>query len=724
MSNRYSRYIPLGYEPVQPPLNILAEVIKTKRQQNDTLSDYLDKIGQLRIHAIPGSFMEARAHDIQKGWVNEIDAITQEAINQHNGDFTALKGRIKKLGKDITGELTTGEGGAIDTAYQDYATKSKEYAADFKDDPMRLSNQQQQYLAGLKAPQAWDPITGRYPGVSSFTPPSKAFNKDELMFKSAAAVPMEEWETGSTFHGPMYDTDITTKSKFKDPNRIADALGTSLMGNRQYVEDIKWQAKNAAFQAGYAPGSKEYADYAEKWGHQKFEVDKNSGKEFGYFENVAAKDKKGKPILDAQGNQVFFVAPRTSTVSKDKDSGYGLLSAKRRMIEDMQNTHVFGEVPQRTLNLSDGVEDTPKSMGHADLNLVSNALDKLGYAPPAFSRAVSSNKKASEILYGTDKTKNTATYEAIKNAIQDSSPGMPVDESLLQKSMKEAADKGWDIASGIKLYNNGRTETFKKSGGSSKYEPVVFGYNTEEQRVAATANALANDDAPVDLLLNGKVIKRGKDGYTIKDMKAQYSDRLFDKSGKITADSEKHKAVGDTPPTPFNDVPSTVIQLGKGSFLQGYGQLTAFIHAVEPQFRGISQDNPHGNPVTHAFNQLNKGYQSGTSEPFRTTTSPNQELGKEINTAFGKQIITAATPIALKVEGRGDTGIGKRISTLKYRVYIPDKSGKLVDHGVVELSSVQNSLMSEYKTDFLISRGEQHDKVDAKGNEIISIWAN
>lgn len=702
MSNRYSKYIPLGYEPVQPPLDVLAEVIKTKRQQNDSIEKALDDLGNVRINAIKDSFMEPRAHEIMKAWQNEKDSIVQEAVGQNNGDFTSVRRRVQKLKNDITSQVLNGEAGAIDSAYKDFQAKYQEYAKDFKDDPMRLSDQVKQYVSTLKAPQQFNQDLGRYDNVGSLTPPVSVYDVGKVGKEEAGAIPMQKLKTGYTTHEGLYDVQHTTESEFKDPTRISNALGTRLQQDPRYREATLWEGRNDGFKRyGLKPGSPEAEAYAQQYLTAKFELDKHSADNFGQFKILETEDENG--------NTVKNYIPVAGTVIEDKANAFKLKRTKDAGVDTPVDPTTLR--PTRVvLPLVDNVIGSPKETGAIDTDKLIGAFGGISnknkpailnaypfaqdiYGAVTGDKTMANNtildKKIEDVWKDSKEWNKDSPKDILKKSIAQQNNSVPFNESLFDKLAQEGIRTNKTFGDVVNSYNDLVEKKYLEGAKNLPYAGTGIAYDNVDDQIEQTNKALVNKSAGVTIVKGGKVVKTAKDGYIVNDLMKDYGSKIVDNQGRVNDSPKGSRVTAIVGPQHFTDKPTRVIELGKDRW---GNSITAYVDAEETHYQ------PENNPTVRAQQAINQGYTTGKSPFFGMAVDAQSSLGAEINTALGSNIVTRPMKVGLEIINTRKVP-GRRVPVATYNIYDGSKATEANPKGqflgTADLDEVPNQIAAE-----------------------------
>ncbi len=696
MANRFSRYIPLGYEPVQPPLDVLAEVIKTKRQQNDAYETYLDTLGAYKAKALPGTFMEPIAAEWNKGLHNDILSLQEKALTNYNGDYTQLRSDINALKRRVQRDLTTGEIAAIEATTNDYYAKSKEYAPDFKKNPLRLSQQQQFYLQSLRDHQEYDPSTGRYPNVGSLTPPPQAYDVTEAAIKLRGEVPVIKGGSSSIRKDPRTGVWYTTDDKTEavDPANIQATIGQGLKADQAYIDDLMFQAKVAE-----ATGNLGGYESPQHWAEAKFQRDasilNSTGVGNGYY-----KDKKGNLQWDPAHSRSTDIKFDPFDLKRTKDAG-----VEPEALEIIRPNRVIAP-------FLGGLAGTPKEMG-----IVSD-YDILG----AFGSKYRSNETVTSMEGGTvvggsggnvfqQLAKNIFNRpedrKLIENTMREKLKDSPVgfNKPLFDKMVEIGIKNNSTTGAVINMYNNAQKKNFINQGGEAPIQPEVISIGNTDQQIETTNQILGIKSTGVTIIDEKGVVKSAKDGYNVGKFLSDYGKVITGKSdgeGPTSKSPALTRATLFTGPTSVTDGNAYIMELGDGK--------TALINANDVQYQ------PENNSTVRAKQQLIRGRMLGKSEPFSMVAAPYTPLGQEINSSLGSQVINSEKPLLFEVASNEKDG--SRKMELVYNIYDPSQPGvanKGKYLGTAKLPSLPTQLNDEEDNTFMYTTSPRVTK-HYKGN--------
>ena len=120
MSNRFVQYRPLDYTPVTEPLEILKESLVNRRKLIDAVEDQQDKLALITVKGIPGTDWENKAAE-RRRWLDQIRTEASNYLMENSGDLYGAKRKLREVQNKIMQDFSSGESGAIKSAYESYA---------------------------------------------------------------------------------------------------------------------------------------------------------------------------------------------------------------------------------------------------------------------------------------------------------------------------------------------------------------------------------------------------------------------------------------------------------------------------------------------------------------------------------------------------------------------------------------------------------------------------
>ncbi|RTL05525.1 hypothetical protein EKK58_07690 [Candidatus Dependentiae bacterium] len=493
MSNRFVQYRPLDYTPVTEPLEILKESLVNRRKLIDAVEDQQDKLALITVKGIPGTDWENKAAE-RRRWLDQIRTEASNYLMENSGDLYGAKRKLREVQNKIMQDFSSGESGAIKSAYESYAKtmedlqkeagKKDSYSLD------RLSKQDQLYKLQQKNLGKFDPIRGTYEHAASLSAPPAEFDLWSRMKDVISVTPeLQDTEIVQGRDG-WFILDKKTQRKHKDSDVLINNMRNSLANDTGYLEDLKFKTK--------------------------------------YFTAVNGLDASNPE--DAQ--KILNYQDMLSKQNYNQIGGYSYSNID----QDLKRT----EDPGLKIQLQREKLSAEKSM-------FASLVPDQGNIQEAEVDYLSDNSALEDASSYWNGIYNTVNAVYTKNGIYVGGPNYHDDDiedlmelNKLEKINKEISDKlnisYSDLSSWIskqdknKSYSNLMKEYIKKQVGEGIPKSTIHGYEIPfDERKNRTIDLVSNPNYRVYVVKNGKVVKDGRD-YTMGQFKSDYSS-FFSRDG-------------------------------------------------------------------------------------------------------------------------------------------------------------------------------------------------